>query len=373
MIVEQCLAAVPGGTGRYAREITTALAAAPRPGWTVRTVTAWHRDTTPAAIPGADGPHRLPAGARGLAELWRRGLPPLVRGAAVHATTPLAPARRDALIVTVHDAVPWTHPETLTPRGVSWHRAMIGRAAERAAAIVVPSTSVADDLAGVFPAAAGKLHVIGHGVTAMPAPPNAVERRRRWGLPERYVLSIATLEPRKGLDVLVTAMAAAASGTAHLVVVGSPGWGGVDVAAVAAAAGLPADRLHLLGRLPDTDLAAALAGAAVLAAPSRSEGFGLPVLEAMAAGVPVICSDAPALVELAGGVGLIVPRNDPSALATAIGAVYGDSAMAGELARRGLRRAQDFSWPSAAERLWELHAGAAPAISGFPAQSSVAG
>ena len=91
VIVEQCLAPVPGGTGRYATQITAALAASAPAGWQVRTVTAWHRDLTRARIDGADGPHRLPAGHRVLNQLWRRGLPPTVRGTAVHATTPLAP------------------------------------------------------------------------------------------------------------------------------------------------------------------------------------------------------------------------------------------------------------------------------------------
>src|SRR5664279_6430663 len=111
VVVEQLLAPVPGGTGRYARQITAALAAAPRPGWRVRTVSAWHRDLSPAVIAGADGPHRLAAGHRVLNRLWQQGLPPWVSGTSVHATTSLAPRRRGALVVTVHDAVPWTHPE----------------------------------------------------------------------------------------------------------------------------------------------------------------------------------------------------------------------------------------------------------------------
>ena len=370
VIVEQCLAPVPGGTGRYAREITTALAATPPSGWTVRTVTAWHRDTTAALIPGTDGPHRLPAGHRVLSELWRRGLPPSVRGASVHATTPLAPRRRHGLVVTVHDAVPWTHPETLTPRGVTWHRVMVGRAAAAAEAIVVPSLAVADDLAGLFPAAAGRIHVVGHGVTPLPPPPDAAARRRRLGLPDGYVLVIATLEPRKGLDVLVAAMAMAAVGAASLVVVGPPGWGGVDVAAVAAGAGLPPDRLHVTGRLDDLDLAAVLAGAAVLAAPSRAEGFGLPVLEAMAAGVPVVCSDAPALVELAAGAALVVPRDDPAALADALAQVLGDDGVAAGLTAAGRLRASGFSWAAAATTLWQLHAGASRRSSDRPADRS---
>lgn len=373
VIVEQCLAPVPGGTGRYAREITAAMAAAPPPGWTVRTVTAWHRDTTAARIPGAVGPQRLPAGHRVLSELWRRGLPPVLRGAAVHASTPLAPSRRHGLVVTVHDAVPWTHPETLTPRGVAWHRVMVGRAARDADAIVVPSLAVADDLAGLFPAAAERIHVVGHGVTALPAPVDAAGRRRRLGLPDGYVLIIATLEPRKGLDVLVQAMALPAVGDAHLVVVGPAGWGGVDVAAVAATEGLPADRLHVTGRLDDTDLAAVLAGAAVLAVPSRAEGFGLPALEAMAAGTPVVCADAPALVELVAGAGLVVPREDPAALADALGQVLGDAAAAAELVAAGRTRAAGFSWSAAAATLWSLHTEAATTRQSISAPESPAG
>lgn len=369
VVVEQCLAPVPGGTGRYAREITAALAAAPRPGWRVRTVSAWHRDVGPAAIPGADGPHRLPAGHRALSRLWERGLPPRVSGSSVHATTPLAPGRRTPLVVTVHDAVPWTHPETLTPRGVTWHKVMVGRAMAGADAVVVPSAAVADDLAGLFPAAAGRLHVIGHGVTALDPPPDAVARRRHWGLPDRYVLTVATLEPRKGLDVLIRAMALPAAGEARLVVVGPTGWGGVDLAAVAKSAGLAAHRWQALGRVDDADLAAVLHGASVLAAPSRAEGFGLPALEAMAAGVPVICSDAPALVEVTAGAAVVVRRDDPAALADAIGQVLGDPVAGRELSAKGRARAAGFSWPAAARAVWDLHAGNAPARDADRAQS----
>jgi len=357
VVVDQLLAPVPGGTGRYAREITGALAARPRPGWQVRTVTAWHRDTDAAVIPGVDGPHRLPAGRRALAELWRRGLPPTVRGDRVHATTPLAPSRRHGLVVAVWDTVPWTHPETLTPRGARWHREMVARAVRRADAIVVSSCAVADELAALFPQIGGRLRVIGLGVTAMQPPADAAGRRARLGLPDRYVLSVATLEPRKGLDVLIRAMAGPAVGDADLVLVGPPGWGGVDVGSVASTAGLPSDRLHRLGRLTDDDLAAVLAGATVLAAPSRAEGFGLPALEAMAAGVPVVVSDAPALVELVGPAGLVTRRDDADDLAQALGAVLSDDALAADLASRGLVRAADYSWSTAAERVWDLHAG----------------
>lgn len=352
VVVEQLLAPVPGGTGRYAAQITAALARRAPAGWDVRSVTAWHRDVDDARLPGVTGPRRLPAGRRALAELWARGWPPPVGGHRVHATTPLAPRRR-ALVVTVHDAVPWTHPETLTPRGVAWHRTMVGRAVRFADAIVVPSLAVADDLAGIFPTSADRLTVVGHGATPLPVPADAGRRRRRLGLPEAYVLAIATLEPRKGLDTLVRAVARVPG--LDLAVVGPSGWGGIDLTGLAAAADLPPGRCHALGRLPDDDLAAVLAGATVLAAPSRAEGFGLPVLEAMAAGVPVVVSDAPALVELVGPAGLVVRRGDERRLAETLDGLVTDPALARDVAQRGLRRAAGYTWAAAAERIWELH------------------
>lgn len=358
LIAEQTLAPVPGGTGRYAAQIGAALAASAPPGWTVRSVTAWHRDVAAARIAGVDGPHRLPAGRRALTALWERGLPPWLRGDSIHATTPLAPARRGVpLVVTVHDAVPWTHPETLTPRGVRWHRAMIGRLARRADAVVVPSNAVADDLAVLLPGVAQRLRVIPHGVTALPPPDDAAARRLRLGLPDGYVLSLSTLEPRKGLDVLVRAMAAPELARTGLAVVGQTGWGGMDLPSVAAAAGLSPDRLHVLGRVSDDDLAAVLAGATVLAVASRAEGFGMPVLEGMAAGVPVVHSAAAALVDVAGGAGVEVPVGDSVALASALAQVLHDTVTADRLRAAGLSRSSEFSWRSAAQQLWRVHAG----------------
>lgn len=354
VIAEQILAPVPGGTGRYARQILQALAEhAPR-GWDVRSATAWHRDLSAAAVPGVDGPHRLPAGSRVLSQLWMQGLPPWPAGDRVHATTPLAPRSRRPVVVTVHDTVPWTHPDTLTPRGVAWHRAMIGRAARAADRLVVPTQAVADELAALFPAAAGRIAVVGHGVTALPTTPDAAGRAVALGLPPRYVLSLATVEPRKGLDVLIAAMRDV---PADLVVVGQAGWGDLDLQRWADTAGLDRTRLHLLGRLPDADLGVVLDRAAVLAVPSRAEGFGLPVLEGMAAGVPVVHSDAPALLEVGGGATVSFTRGDVAALAERLTGVLDDPALAADLAARGRLRAADYSWTRAAEQLWALHTG----------------
>jgi glycosyltransferase involved in cell wall biosynthesis len=360
VLLEQCLSPVPGGTGRYSRELAAALAATAPAGSTVAGWTAYHRDTAAARVPGVAGPHRLPLPRRALTLAWERQRGPAPRrGDVVHAPTPLAPPRRGRpLVVTVHDAVPWTHPDTLTPRGVAWHRRMVEYAARVADRIVVPTRAVADELAAVLPIAPDRLAVVGEGASADLHPPaDADERAARLGLPAGgHLLSLATLEPRKGLDVLLAALAHPAAPDLPLLVVGQPGWGGVDPLAEAARLGIPAGRVRVLGWLSDADLAVVLTRATALATPSRAEGFGLPLLEAMAAGVPVVSSDAPALVEVGGGAAVVVPREDPAALAEALARVAADPNLRATLAAAGRKRATAYTWEGAARTLWALYA-----------------
>ncbi|PXY19830.1 glycosyl transferase [Prauserella coralliicola] len=347
VLAEQLLAPVPGGTGRYTAELLRALAETVPEGWTLSSAVARHGDVEPARVEGVRGPLRLPLPRKALVAAWQYGLPLWPGGTAVHAPTPLAPPRAGrgrTLSVTVHDTVPWTHPETLTPRGVAWHRSMITRAAARADALVVPTHAVARELAAYVPGAEGA-HVIGHGVTALPD-------RVPMELPSRYVLAIGTLEPRKGIDVLVRAMTGLDE---PLLLAGQPGWGGLDPLRLAAEAGLRDGQVRVLGRLTDAELATVLSCATVLAAPSLAEGFGLPVLEAMAAGVPVVHSDAPALAEVVGGAGRVVPRGDAVALGSALREVLGSPETAKELAEAGRARAAAFSWRAAAEAVWTIH------------------
>jgi glycosyltransferase involved in cell wall biosynthesis len=282
-------------------------------------------------------------------------------GDAVHAPTPLAPPgpkRGRSLVVTVHDTVPFTHPETLTRRGAAWHQAAIRRAAERANAIVVPTAAVAGELQRHAPGPA-TIAVVGHGVSEVfrrHMDPNlAALKTGRLRLPETYVLAVGTVEPRKGLDVLVRAMARPHAPDLPLVVVGPRGWGEVNLAGLAAEHGFPAGRLYVLGRVDDEDLSAILRRASALAVPSRAEGFGLPVLEAMAVGTPVVHTDVPALVEVAGGTGLTVPCGDADALASALREVVTSSAATAERVAQGLLRAAAFTWEHAATELWRLH------------------
>jgi glycosyltransferase involved in cell wall biosynthesis len=358
VLLEQCLAPVPGGTGRYAAEIAEALAGSAPDGWRVAPWTAFHADVEGARVAGAEPPRRLPLPRRALVAAWERGAGPAPRAAGlVHAPTPLFPPRRGRpLVVTVHDTVPWTHPETLTPRGVRWHRAMVDRAARLADALVVPTEAVAKDLTRHVALRRPPV-VVGEGVSRrLVLDDTADERAARLGLPHGdYLVTLATLEPRKGLDVLLQALAQpSASDVPLLLVVGQPGWGGLDLARQAQELGL-GGQVRLLGRLPDPDLAVVLDRAAALVAPSRAEGFGLPVLEAMAAGVPVVSSDAPALVEVGGGATVTVPVGDSGALAEALADVLDSPARRAELAAAGRRRAADFSWAEAARRLWDLY------------------
>jgi glycosyltransferase involved in cell wall biosynthesis len=349
VVLEQCLSPVPGGTGRYARELTAALAATAGPGDSVTSWTAWHRDLEPARLPGVAGPRRLPLGARALAQAWQRGRGPAPgRADVVHAPTLLLPPRRShaRLVVTIHDAVPWTHPETLTAHGARWHRAMGRRAVRTADAVLVPTAAVAGELSRQLPAA--PLQVVGEGVASSiaVAPPDAAERAQRLGLPDRFALCVGTLEPRKGLDVALAALRDEQWPGLPLLVVGPTGWGDIRI---------PDGAARMLGRLSDEDLATVLQRATVLLAPSREEGFGLPVLEAMAHGVPAIVSDIPALVEVGRQGVLPVPVGDPAALSAAAARLAADDEFRVKLGTAGRARAADFSWNSAARACWQIY------------------
>ncbi|MGW6931017.1 glycosyltransferase family 4 protein [Lentzea sp. NPDC054927] len=317
VLTEQLNAPVPGGTGRYTAELLRALAQTAPDGWTV----------TSAATANADRVIRVPR--RALVALWERGLPPKL-GPHVHAPTPLAPL--PGAVVTVHDVVPWTHPETLTPRGVAWHRKVISKAARQARALVVPTRAVADQLSEQVRVEV-PVHVVPNGVTRLVG-------SRPADLPERYVLAIGTIEPRKGFALLARATERL---KIPLVVVGPQGWGGVD---------LRAEHVTLLGKVSDQRLASVLAGATVLAAPSLAEGFGLPMLEAMAAGVAVVHSDDPALVEVAGGAGTVVRRGDLASLTEGLRAVWADP---DHTVEAGITRASEFTWEKTALSVWDTH------------------
>lgn len=354
VVAAQLCARVPGGTGRYTSGLLDALAVTRPPGWSLRMVLAH-------PCPGAGAVNRVPQRSLHvpvpvLARLWERGLPPRVRGTVVHAPTLLVPPvpQSGRLVVTIHDSVPWTHPETLTSRGVRFHHRMAARAAAAAALIVTPTEAVASQVRDLL-SPSGEVVAIAPGVGSLRVPGDAADMRRAAGVPDRYVLFVGTSEPRKGLDVLLPAMSHPGLADMSLVVAGPPGWGSVDVHELSRRAGVDG-RVVVTGQVSDHLLAALFTGAAVLAVPSRAEGFGLPVLEGMALGVPVVTSDDPALVEVGGGAASVVPVGSVDALAAALARVVSSAEESDRMRAAGGVRAGSFSWERSAAQLWARYA-----------------
>jgi len=369
VIIDEMLASSPGSVGRYTEELVRELIATAPRGCYVEAVVAASTEAEYAAIeerlPGLRTLHKSALARRELQAAWQHGFTRLPGKGMVHATSLLAPLARhdrlnsgDQIAVTVHDVVAWTHPHALSPRLVSWNKSMLKRAQRYADAIVVPSHAVAAQLSDIVDLGDRVRVISGAASTALDVPPDADERAERLGLPERYVLAIGDLDPRKGLDHLVAGMPRVSAGVPLLIV--GPAADDPALAAAVAAAGLDASRVRGLGTLADADLAVAIDNATVFAYANLEEGFGMPVLEAFALGTPVVHSDAPALLELAVDAGVVVERGDDEGyaerLADGINSVLSDPALAERLAYTGSDRAKAFSWRSSAEKVWQLHA-----------------
>ncbi|QCB93146.1 glycosyltransferase family 4 protein [Cellulomonas shaoxiangyii] len=353
LTVEQLWQRVPGGSGTY----VTALAAALADRLPVTGLSAWHRARRPSELDPRVPVRRAPLPRRALYEAWQRvGAPRaehLVPHAdVVHATTWAVPPTRRPLVVTVHDVAFLDDPSHFTAHGVAFFRRALTAVVERADAVVVPSqdTAAACRRAGIE---SSRLHVVPHGTDVRPAAADDVARvRARYALTGTYVLWVGTREPRKNLDVVLRAYERARDRLdgAELVLVGPQGWG-----EDAAPTGAPGVRV--LGAVPRTDLPALYTGARAFCFPSLREGFGLPVLEAMAAGVPVVTSAGTACAEVAGTAGVLVDPLDPDAVAEGLATATGGRHHA--LAAASLERATAFSWGEAARATTAVYAAVA--------------
>jgi glycosyltransferase involved in cell wall biosynthesis len=336
--VGQLLQPVPGGIGRYVRHLADAL---PGVGVDVHGFAA-------GPAPRGIAPYTdlgWPAGALRY-ELWHRTRHPVVRvpGDVVHATSlAVPPAGRRPLVVTVHDLVFLRQPEHLTPRGVAFHRRGLALARREAAAVVVPTAfGRADLVAEGF--AEDRIHVAHHGVE----PPGDEDRAAtaavlEWlGVHPPFLLFVGTIEPRKGVADVVAAHRAlrATRPDLGLVLAGPPGWGERP--------DLEHPGVVATGNVGERELDALYRSATALALPERYAGFGLPLIEAMARGCPVVTSDAACLPEVAGDAGVVVPVGDVDALAGALAAIVDDPARHAELAAAGVARAATFTWARSA-------------------------
>jgi glycosyltransferase involved in cell wall biosynthesis len=248
-------------------------------------------------------------------------------------------------VVTVHDLTLITHPEWHEAGKVRYFGWALRRAVGAATGVLCVSATTARDLAERLDVAPETIQVTPLGTDLRPASEAAVaDLRGRLGLEGPYLLGLGTVEPRKDLPTLVRAFAGLAGELPHrLVLAGLSGWGSRALADAVAASGV-ADRVLRTGYLPEADKAALLTGADVFAYPSRYEGFGLPVLEAMACGTPVVTTTGGSLPEVAGDAALLVEPGDADGLAAALAKLAADPAARRSAAARGQARAATFSW-----------------------------
>jgi glycosyltransferase involved in cell wall biosynthesis len=352
--VEQLLHEAPGGIGRYTAELLRLL---PAQGVDVTPFTARHaHDEVMRALhaQGLDGldPVVLPLPAALLYDAWHvLGVAGPARRVApvdlLHAPSPAVPPTGGVpLVVTVHDAAPLVMPDAFTKRGVRFHRQGFAAAAKRAGLVIAVSEFCADEVVTHTAIDRDRIRVVPNGVDRDRATAAAVKKARLIyaidDLP--YVFWAGTFQPRKNVRVLLDAFSRLDPAIVphRLVLAGPPGWK-PDDADAEVVAGL-GDRIRLLGPVHREQLFPLFAGADLYALPSLHEGFGIPALEAMAQETPVLCSDIPALREVAGDAARFVPATDVGAWVTAFYDLLGDDAARAALVAAGTVRVANYSW-----------------------------
>lgn len=341
--VGQLLQPLPGGIGRYAWSLATNL---PQTGIAVTPFAAGDIPTEwQPSLPGyknigwPNGPLRY--------ELWHRLRRPVIRvpSDVIHAPSlAIPPPGRVPLVVTAHDLAFLRHPNAFTRRGVAFHRRGLAITYREAAIVLTASQFAFDELisVGFEPR---RLRLVPHGVAVPATESDAVitKRLRRIGVQQPFALFVGTLEPRKGLDTLAKAFGITRKRhpDLSLVIVGPQGWLAVPA--------LDGPGIRALGHVDELTLDALYHRAELCAVPSLYEGFGLPALEAMARGCPVIASSGTSLTEVVGASGLLVPPNDVEAWTDALQSLLDDPTARNELATLGRERSQQFTWSASAQ------------------------
>jgi glycosyltransferase involved in cell wall biosynthesis len=312
-----------GGVERWARELATRL---------------------PELHPGRYAVLRPPGAlARGAGQPWEQLVLPLAARGSELVLSPanLAPLAARGNVVVIHDAAPFREPRWYGRRYGAWHRALLPRIARRARLVIVPSAHVRAELADLFGLAPERVSVIAPGVGAeFASPADPAPLLRRLGITRPYILAVGTDSPRKNLALLDLIAPALKEAGLQVAVGGSTR---------PYMPGSPHGSARRLGYVPEADLPALYAGAAAFAMPSLYEGFGLPCVEAMAAGTPVVAAERAALPEACGGAALLADPDDPDAFATALIEAAGHERE--RLVTAGRGRARELTWARTAERV----------------------
>jgi glycosyltransferase involved in cell wall biosynthesis len=270
----------------------------------------------------------------------------------LHCPVALAPPRSPVpLVVTLHDAMAWDHPEWLTRGNAIQQRLALPRAVRRASAVLSPSEFTRSRVIELLDLEPDIVAVTPEGVDKRFCPgPGSDRLLRRLGIHQPYLLSVGALQPRKNLEAALRAFERLVrDGAEHrLVLAGGRGWS--EAGLLRAAESSPAaSRIVMTGRVADDDLIDLYRGADCFVFPSRYEGFGLPPLEAMACGAPVVCSDRTSLPEVVGDAALLVDPDDEQAIEGALAEVISSPQRRSELSARGRERAGLFTWSRCAD------------------------
>lgn len=356
------------GIGRFTRELVRALSKLDKEHEYVLVRT---RDS--GTLQGQDWPGNfrictLPLGQRAAAWMWHRLHLPLPLDLFTgpldlfHATDyTLPPLRRGRAIVTVHDLSFLRYPECAPPALVQYLTRAVPKAAQRADLVLVDSFFTKGEIVDLLGLPEENIEVVYGGVGPQFVPGEEGEATRRvlqqYHLDHPFLLTLGTLEPRKNMAGLLEAYALLrreADLEHHLLIGGGKGWLYQDIFRQVEQLGLE-DTVRFLDYVPEEDLPALLSSAALFVYPSLYEGFGLPPLEAMACGTPVVASNASSLPEVLGDAALMVEPTSAPALASAIYRVLVDDELRGSLVDKGKVRASRFTWAAAAQKLLDLY------------------
>ena len=264
------------------------------------------------------------------------------------------------MIYTLYDVLPLVRADWYSPFAVREYKVAFGRAARRADRIIVQSQAARADALEAAPALETKLEAIPNGVNLAEFRPDIPEAEvaaalAALGLERPYILFTGAIQPRKNVDGLLKAFLSLIAEIPHTLVLAGPlGWRGEEITAGISTEPGPA-RVRHIGFVPAPLLPALYRGADLYVFPSRGEGFGLTVLEAMAGGVPVVASSVSATAETAGDAALLVHPDDGEGLAAAMRRGLEDQDLRRGLIAKGLARAREFSWSRTADMTWDLY------------------